>query len=249
MPSPIGTWIAPKSTRSISGTSGLGVPRAAVRHRTSARPSFSSSATVSSSVGSRSFSGSSSRRRRRNTTHAPSLLCSNGRRPRRSWTFPAYLRWIAETTVSAADPGRVSTSWKTARSTRWMTSCAMRSPRSRRTLVDVGVQQGDLDLSPVAGVDRARGVDDRHSQSSRQPGPRVHEGRVAVRQRERDDRSGTIARSPGASSTPWPANRSGPRHPDARTTAAGRPDPAADEYGDVLFHGAQPYRRWVTSPG
>src|SRR5665647_3243792 len=47
----------------------------------------------------------------------------------------------------------------------------------------VGVEQGDLDLAPVAGVDGAGGVHDRHAVPGGEPRPGMDEGGVPVRQR------------------------------------------------------------------
>ncbi len=74
-----------------------------------------------------------------------------------------------------------------ARSTRWTTSWATRSPRrSVDRLVRVVVDQQHLDLAAVARVDGARGVDDREPVPGRQPRARVHQRDVARRERERD---------------------------------------------------------------
>ena len=111
--------------------------------------------------------------------------------------------------------------WKTACSTRCTTSWAMRSPRESRTGVGgVVVDQQHLDLAAVAGVDRARRVDDADTEACGQPGARVHERGVAVGQRDRD------ARSAPSPAPPVPARRR-PRSPgrrrrrrDGRTRAA-----------------------------
>ena len=67
----------------------------------------------------------------------------------------------------------------------------MRSPRRRVTaLLAVRVEQGDLDLAAVAGVDRARGVDDRDPVPRREARAGVHEGGVAVRAGRSPRRSG-----------------------------------------------------------
>ena len=85
-----------------------------------------------------------------------------------------------------AEPGSSSTSWNRARSTRWTTSWAIRSPRRSRTVSRaVVVDEQHLDLAAVAGVDRAGRVDHPDAELVRQSRARVHERRVPGRQRDR----------------------------------------------------------------
>src|SRR5581483_12128861 len=50
----------------------------------------------------------------------------------------------------------------------------------------VEVDEDHADLAAVAGVDRARSVDQRDAAAGRQPGPRMDEGGVTQRQRDGD---------------------------------------------------------------
>jgi hypothetical protein len=52
--------------------------------------------------------------------------------------------------------------------------------------IAVGVDQADLDLPAIAGVNRARSVDDADTEVRGEPGPRVDERRETCRQRDRD---------------------------------------------------------------
>ena len=63
--------------------------------------------------------------------------------------------------------------------------CDAVAPLEPDGLGRVGVQQGYLDLATVPGIHGARCIDDRHPVPGGQPGPRVHERRVPVRQRDR----------------------------------------------------------------
>ena len=88
-----------------------------------------------------------------------------------------------------SDDGSSSTSWKVTYSTRWMTSCAMRSPRlTRKSVVRIGVDQQHLELAAVARVDEARGVETGHAVLERQPAAGLHEAGVALGDRDRGAR-------------------------------------------------------------
>ena len=109
----------------------------------------------------------------------------------------------------------------------------LRDPHPRldhERLARVGVQQDDAQLAPVAGVDQARRVHDREPVPRSEPGARLDEARVALRDRDRE---------PGARPSPAPPGRArrarrrrgrAPRLPRRRARAGPR-RPAGGERG------------------
>ena len=92
------------------------------------------------------------------------------------------------------------------------TSWAMRIPGSTTNVsCAIGVEQHDLELAAVAGVDEARRVHDRDAVPRGEPGPRLHEAGVAV-----GDRDGET----GADERPARRGRASTRSHDARSRPA-----------------------------
>ena len=96
-------------------------------------------------------------------------------------------------------PGSSSTSTGSAPATGMTTSCAIRMPGSTTNVsLGVGVQQDDLQLAAVAGVDEARRVHDRDPVLRREPRARLDEAGVARPGSRPRARCRPVARSPGA---------------------------------------------------
>ena len=113
------------------------------------------------------------RRGGRNPAHAPGAGLSTPVEP-----YPPAPR---------TDSGRASTSVKTARSKRWTTSWAIRSPRLQLDrLGAVVVDQQHLDLAAVAGVDGAGGVHDGQPVPGGEPRAGMDQRDVPLGERERD---------------------------------------------------------------
>ena len=86
-------------------------------------------------------------------------------------------------------PSSVSTSRNAQASTRWMTSCAMRSPRCTSIrLGRVGVDEQHLELVAVPGVDETGRVQQRDAVPQREPAARLHEAGVPDGDGDRDAR-------------------------------------------------------------
>ena len=126
---------------------------------------------------------------RRPRARRTSCVGTSGASPRgrRSDSVRRNRRWNRTRRHRGRNRAGRSTSTNRACSTRWTTSWAIRSPRAQVDgLARVEVDQQHLDLAAVARVDGAGRVDDRDPEPGRQPGARVHQGDVAVRQRDRD---------------------------------------------------------------
>src|SRR5205807_9533659 len=61
--------------------------------------------------------------------------------------------------------------------------------RDLRRRIPIVVDEVDQDLAAVAGVDRTRGVEHRHTQPAGQPRPRMHQPDVPLRQGDGDART------------------------------------------------------------
>ena len=161
VPSAGGTQSEPRSTRSIPSSARSSASHGpALVARLRGAPRRPSSSAVGRLVGSGWPCGGTSR---------ASFLRSGLGRSVCSWREP---KPPVEPYPPAprTDSGRASTSTNAARSNRWTTSWAIRSPRRSSTgSVRVVVDQQHLDLAAVARVDGARGVHDRQPVPAARP--------------------------------------------------------------------------------
>src|SRR5215470_9748528 len=171
-PSRTGTWMLPKSIRSASGTSSFTSQGPLTPGSSGSSQEPLSGSSGSSPAACAQACSSSSLRRRRNTASSLMHYMSTGR------PEPAV-------PARGAGQGLDLMEYRAGHLLDDELGNPVPSPEPDR-LSAVGVEQGHLDLATVPGIDRAWRIDNGDPVPGSEPGAGVDEGRVPVRQGDRD---------------------------------------------------------------
>src|SRR5215472_18618208 len=171
-PSRTGTWMLPKSIRSASGTSSFTSQGPLTPGSSGSSQEPLSGSSGSSPAACAQACSSSSLRRRRNTASSLMHYMSTGR------PEPAV-------TACRAGQGLDLMEYRAGHLLDHKLGNPVPSPEPDR-LRRIGVEQGHLDLATVPGIDGTGCIDERDPVPGGEPGAGVDEGRVPVRQGDRD---------------------------------------------------------------